>query len=341
MTRTWAVRTQDPLAPGALVCGTQGGAELRTAPLPARRRARRCVRTPVQRHQPRHRAPGLRGPGRRTRVASACAAPMQEGEFPSRSNTAIARSASSRQGPRELRRPDGVLPASAPGSLHAAPADASAPCPTACRRAGPRSPPTWKRRSTRSGMRAPGRATASSWWAPAWSGCSSRYLAARLPGAEVTVVDVDAAAPHVARRSARRSAPPEQRRATPTSSSTPAPPRPGSHCAIACAGFEATIVEMSWYGDKPVQVAARRRLPQPPAEARVVAGRRRSRRRAARAGTIAAASRTAARAARRRPRSTRWSPRRSPSRMLPARAAAHPRARRATGSRTVIRYPQA
>ena len=47
----------------------------------------------------------------------------------------------------------------------------------------------------------------------------------------------------------------------------------GLATAIKCAGFEGTVVEMSWYGDKPVERGARRRLPQPPPEARLLAGR--------------------------------------------------------------------
>ncbi len=40
----------------------------------------------------------------------------------------------------------------------------------------------------------------------------------------------------------------------PTSSSTASATSAGLNTAIACAGLEATIVEMSWYGSKPVQV---------------------------------------------------------------------------------------
>jgi threonine dehydrogenase-like Zn-dependent dehydrogenase len=79
-------------------------------------------------------------------------------------------------------------------------------------------------------------------------------LAARLPGAEVTTVDVDEARRPVAQSLRARFALPKE---------VPADVDVVFHCsatvaglatAIKCAGFEGTIVEMSWYGDKPVQI---------------------------------------------------------------------------------------
>jgi threonine dehydrogenase-like Zn-dependent dehydrogenase len=79
-------------------------------------------------------------------------------------------------------------------------------------------------------------------------------LAARLPGAEVTTVDVDEARrPLVEALGGRFAAPggaPGEADLVFHASAT----SPGLATAINCAGFEATIVEMSWYGDKPVQV---------------------------------------------------------------------------------------
>lgn len=79
-------------------------------------------------------------------------------------------------------------------------------------------------------------------------------LAARLPGAEVTTVDVDAARrPLVEALGARFALPgeaPGDADLVLHASATAA----GLATAINCAGFEGTIVEMSWYGDKPVQV---------------------------------------------------------------------------------------
>src|SRR5690606_5172823 len=75
------------------------------------------------------------------------------------------------------------------------------------------------------------------------------WLAARLPGAEVTLVDIDESRAGIAHRLGYAFAPPSD------------PPRdadivfhasasaPGLATAIDCAGTEARIVELSWYGE--------------------------------------------------------------------------------------------
>jgi NADPH:quinone reductase-like Zn-dependent oxidoreductase len=79
------------------------------------------------------------------------------------------------------------------------------------------------------------------------------YLAARLPGAEVTVADIDfARRPVVEAFGAAFTRPldaPGEADVVFHASAT----GPGLACALACAGNEATIVEMSWYGDRPVE----------------------------------------------------------------------------------------
>jgi NADPH:quinone reductase-like Zn-dependent oxidoreductase len=83
-------------------------------------------------------------------------------------------------------------------------------------------------------------------------------LAARLPGAAVTVVDVEAARRPLAEALGAGFATPAEASGKAqieadivfhTSASAS-----GLKCAIGCAGLEATVVEMSWYGDKPVEV---------------------------------------------------------------------------------------
>ncbi|MCB1510224.1 MAG: zinc-binding alcohol dehydrogenase [Hyphomicrobiaceae bacterium] len=80
------------------------------------------------------------------------------------------------------------------------------------------------------------------------------HLAARLPGVEVTLVDLLPERAGLAETLGAQFA-------TPTN----APPGAdivfhttatsgGLETAIACAGFEATVVEMSWYGDRPTTV---------------------------------------------------------------------------------------
>ena len=83
-------------------------------------------------------------------------------------------------------------------------------------------------------------------------GCLVAYLAARLPGAEVTLVDIDlsraAIAQHLGCRFTKPLDAPGHADIVFHTSATEA----GLACALSCAGIEATIVEMSWYGDAPV-----------------------------------------------------------------------------------------
>jgi threonine dehydrogenase-like Zn-dependent dehydrogenase len=75
-------------------------------------------------------------------------------------------------------------------------------------------------------------------------------LAARLPGAEVTVVDVAEVRRPLAEALGARFGGPAEADIVFHASATAA----GLNTAIGCAGLEATIVEMSWYGDKAVEV---------------------------------------------------------------------------------------
>lgn len=77
-------------------------------------------------------------------------------------------------------------------------------------------------------------------------------LAARLPGAEVTVVDIDPTRKSIAGALGcafrKPLDAPEDADIVFHVSATAS----GLACALACAGTEATVVEMSWYGDQPV-----------------------------------------------------------------------------------------
>ena len=79
-------------------------------------------------------------------------------------------------------------------------------------------------------------------------------LAARLPGATVTVVDVDAGRRPLAEALGAGFAAPERAPGEADVVFHASASAAGLNTAIACAGLEATIVEMSWYGDKPVEV---------------------------------------------------------------------------------------
>ena len=79
-------------------------------------------------------------------------------------------------------------------------------------------------------------------------------LAARLPGAEVTAIDVDESRRPVVEalggRFARAEQAPQDADIVFHASASSA----GLDTAIKCAGLEATIVEMSWYGEKAVSI---------------------------------------------------------------------------------------
>jgi threonine dehydrogenase-like Zn-dependent dehydrogenase len=79
-------------------------------------------------------------------------------------------------------------------------------------------------------------------------------LAARLPGAEVTTVDVDEARRPVVEALGARFARPGEGTGDADLVFHASASAAGLNVAINSAGFEGTIVEMSWYGDKPVQV---------------------------------------------------------------------------------------
>ena len=85
-------------------------------------------------------------------------------------------------------------------------------------------------------------------------GCLTAYLAARVPGCEVELIDVDAGRRAVAAALGARFASPEQARPGADlvvhASGDPA----GLRTALSLAGDEVTIVELSWFGDREVQL---------------------------------------------------------------------------------------
>lgn len=80
------------------------------------------------------------------------------------------------------------------------------------------------------------------------------YLAARLPGADVIVIDTNEERRPIVEAFGARFAQPDEvnddRDVVFHASATQA----GLATALACAGFEARVIELSWYGDKPVSV---------------------------------------------------------------------------------------
>jgi 2-desacetyl-2-hydroxyethyl bacteriochlorophyllide A dehydrogenase len=80
------------------------------------------------------------------------------------------------------------------------------------------------------------------------------FLAARLPGVAVTVIDVEAARRPVAEALGARFASPADAPRDADIVFHASASSAGLNTAIGCAGMEGTIVEMSWFGDKPVEV---------------------------------------------------------------------------------------
>ena len=120
------------------------------------------------------------------------------------------------------------------------------------------------RRPDRRGRR---RAWSAARWPPSWPGSPARacsWSTRTRPG------------PGRRRARGRLRAARRRRPATATWSSTPAPPRPGLTRSLELLAAEGTVIELSWYGDREVSVAARRVLPLPPADRPEQPGRRRS-----------------------------------------------------------------
>jgi threonine dehydrogenase-like Zn-dependent dehydrogenase len=78
-------------------------------------------------------------------------------------------------------------------------------------------------------------------------------LAARLPGAVVTAVDTDETRREIARAIGTGYARPEHAPADADVVFHTSATSAGLATAISCAGTEATIIELSWYGNRPVQ----------------------------------------------------------------------------------------
>jgi threonine dehydrogenase-like Zn-dependent dehydrogenase len=78
------------------------------------------------------------------------------------------------------------------------------------------------------------------------------YLAACLPGAEVTMVDIDLSRRGISKQLGCGFRKPLDASGNADVVFHTSATAPGLACALSCAGQEATVVEMSWYGDAPV-----------------------------------------------------------------------------------------
>jgi threonine dehydrogenase-like Zn-dependent dehydrogenase len=84
-------------------------------------------------------------------------------------------------------------------------------------------------------------------------GCLVAFLAAAMAGTEVTLVDIDLSRADIARQLGVAFRKPLDAPDGMDLVFHASGYAPGLACALACAGQEATVVEMSWYGDRMVQ----------------------------------------------------------------------------------------
>ena len=161
-------------------------------------------------------------------------APFQEGDFPGPVKYGYLNVGVVEQGPGDLEGRT-VFCLYPHQSRYVVPASAVVPVPDGVPpRAGGAGGHRRDRRQRALGRRRPWSATGSPSSAPAWSGAAWPRCAAGIPGARVTLVDVDPSRAPSPRRWASRSRLPRTRTATRTSSSTPPRPRPGSRPACGC-----------------------------------------------------------------------------------------------------------
>ena len=85
-------------------------------------------------------------------------------------------------------------------------------------------------------------------------GCLIAWLAARVPGCEVELVDINPQRASIARALGVRFAAPDAASSNADLAIHASGSAAGLELALRIAGFEATIVEMSWYGDQIVPV---------------------------------------------------------------------------------------
>jgi threonine dehydrogenase-like Zn-dependent dehydrogenase len=86
-------------------------------------------------------------------------------------------------------------------------------------------------------------------------GLLTGFLAARLPGAQVTLCDLDPSRADIVRRLGMSFATPDTLPSDCDVVFHTSASEQGLAAAIGCAGIEAPVIEMSWYGDRMVRVS--------------------------------------------------------------------------------------
>ena len=231
---------------------SRAGARSARSRCPEPRRRRGAGARAALRHQPRHRVAGVRAAGCRPAEYATMRAPFQEGDFPGPVKYGYLSVGVVEHGPADLRRPHRLLPPPAPDGVrrpgHRRRAGAR-------RRAGRARRPRRHRRDRR--QRAVGRRAAGRRPGRGRRRRHGRLLRGPAAGRHPRRAgDARRRRPDARRRSRRRWAsgsPPRPTRPTAaTSSCTPAPPRPGCSRSLELLGPEGTVLDLSWYGDRPV-----------------------------------------------------------------------------------------
>lgn len=114
-------------------------------------------------------------------------------------------------------------------------------------------------------------------------GCLAAWLAGRIPGCEVELIDINPRRAAIARDLGVRFALPDAARGEADVVIHSSGTQEGIALALRLAAFEATVLEMSWYGDRPVNLPLgeafhSRRLVLKSSQVGAVAGARRARR---------------------------------------------------------------
>jgi threonine dehydrogenase-like Zn-dependent dehydrogenase len=86
-------------------------------------------------------------------------------------------------------------------------------------------------------------------------GCLAAWLAARIPGCEVELIDINPQRATIASSLGARFASPDTAREEADVVIHASGTQAGIQLALRLAAFEATVVELSWYGDRPVMLS--------------------------------------------------------------------------------------
>ena len=235
-------------------------------PARCRARARRRARPHAAlRDQPGHRVAGLPRRGAVQPVRRDARA-VPGGRLPGAGEVRLPQRRRGRAGPADAARAHGVLPLPAPDRLRRAGRRGDRSSPTTCRRSGRCSPGTVETAVNALWDAAPLVGDRVTVVGAGMVGCCVARLLARLPGRRRSPSSTSTrTGPRSPPRWASSSPRPRTPPAAGTWSCTPARPSAGLQLSLDLLAPEGTVIELSWYGDREVQLSARRRVPLRPA----------------------------------------------------------------------------